>query len=234
MGEGGLEAAEVGKEIAEHAKHAGMHGGPRSRHDVIISVVEAALLAIVALLAAWSGYASAKWGTESRLTVAEASTTRNEASTAHLSALDVRLGDALMFNAWLGASATRNQEAMDIAARRFRPELKVAFDAWLATDPEHNPDAPPGPQAMPEYEQPDEEKSKALHAKAEKLSREGSEQGQNADDYVRTTVYLATVLFLIGISSHFPIKLARYGLIVIGVSILVFSIVQLLSFPRPV
>ncbi len=139
-----------------------------------------------------------------------------------------------MFNAWLGAGATGNQEAMDIATRRFRPELKVAFDAWLATDPDHNPDAPPGPQAMPEYEQPDEVKAKALHAKADRLANEGSDQGGNADDYVRTTVYLATVLFLIGISSHFPIKLARYGLIVVGVAILLFAIVQLLSFPRPV
>ncbi len=87
---------------------------------------------------------------------------------------------------------------------------------------------------MPEYEQPDEVKAKALNAKAELLAKEGSDQGGNADDYVRTTVYLATVLFLIGISSHFPIKAARYGLTVVGVAILLFAIVQLLSFPRPV
>lgn len=113
MGEGGLEASEVGKEIAEHAKHAGLHGGPRSRRDRVIGIVEA-------------------------------STARNESSTAHLTALDARIGDALVFNAWLGASATGNQEATDIAVRRFRPELKVAFDAGLATDPDHNPNAPAG------------------------------------------------------------------------------------------
>jgi hypothetical protein len=234
VGEGGLEAAEVGKEIAEHAKHAGLHGQPRSRRDTIISVVEAGLLAVVALLAAWSGYASAKWGTESRVTLAEASTARSEASTAHPSALDLRIGDALVFNAWLGASVTGDPDAMAITARRFRPELKVAFDAWMATNPDHNPDAPPGPQAMPEYQQPDAAKAKTLSVKAERLAKEGSDQGQTGDDYVRTTVYLASVLFIIGISSHFPIPLARYGLIVIGVAILIFSIVQLLSFPRPV
>lgn len=233
MGEGGLEASEVAKEIAEHAKHAGLHGGPRSRRDRIIGIVEAALLAVVALLAAWSGYASAKWATESRITIAEASTARNESSTAHLTALDVRIGDALIFNAWLGASATGNQEATDIAARRFRPELKVAFDAWLATDPEHNADAPPGPQAMPEYEQPELELSKRLNVKAERLFHEGEEQGSDADDYVRTTVYLATVLFMIGISSHFPVPAARFGLIIVGVAILLFSVTQLLSFPKP-
>ena len=233
MGEGGLEASEVGKEIAEHAKHAGLHGEPRSKRDRIIGIVEAALLAIVALLAAWSGYASAKWATESRLTIAEASTARNEGSTARLSAEDVRIGDTLIFNAWLGTSATGNQQATDIAVRRFRPELKVAFDAWQATDPDHNPNAPPGPQAMAEYQQPQLEQAKHLEAKAERLSHEGEEQGTDADNYVRTTVYLATVLFLIGISSHFPVPAARFGLIIIGVAILIFAVSQLLSFPRP-
>jgi hypothetical protein len=237
MGEGGLEASEVGKEIAEHAKHAGLHGehgGPRSRRDRIIGIVEAALLAIVALLAAWSGYASAKWATESRLTVAEASTARNAASTARLSAEDVRIGDALIFNAWLGASATGNQEATNIALRRFRPTLRVAFDAWQLTDPDHNPNAPPGPQAMEEYEQPQLEAAERLEAKADRLFHEGEGQGTDADNYVRITVFLATVLFLIGISSHFPVPAARFGLITVGVAILIFAVVQLLSFPRPV
>ncbi len=233
MGEGGLEASEVGKEIAEHAKHSGLHGQPRSRRDRVIGIVEAALLAIVALLAAWSGYASARWATESRLTVAEASTARNESSTAELTALDARIGDALVFNAWFGAHAAGDQQAEQLAEKRFRPDLEAAFQAWRATDPDNNPAAAPGPQAMPEYEQPELDEAKRLDAKAERLFQEGSDQGSDADDYVRTTVYLATVLFLIGISSHFPVPLARFGLIGVGMAILTFSVIQLLSFPKP-
>ena len=60
----GLSAAEVGKEIAEHRERS--HSGEGSRHDRIISIIEAVLLAVVAVLAAWSGFAAAKWGTESR------------------------------------------------------------------------------------------------------------------------------------------------------------------------
>ena len=138
-----------------------------------------------------------------------------------------------IFNAWLGASATGNQQATDLALRRFRPELRVAFDAWQATDPDHNPNAPPGPQAMAEYKQPQLEQAKKLEAKAERLSHEGEEQGTDADNYVRTTVYLATVLFLIGISSHFPVPVARFGLVTVGVAILIFAVSQLLSYPRP-
>ena len=43
---------------------------------------------------------------------------------------------------------------MAIAERRFRPEFAVAFDAWIATDPEHNPDAAKGPMYLDEYKTP--------------------------------------------------------------------------------
>jgi hypothetical protein len=56
----GLSASEVGKEISEHAKRA----DPHERRDQLISITEAILLSVVALLAAWSGYAASKWATE--------------------------------------------------------------------------------------------------------------------------------------------------------------------------
>ena len=72
---------EVGKEIAHHAKDTAA-GRSADRHDRILSIAEAVLLSIVALMAAWSGYAAAKWSTESRVKLAEASTLRSEANRA--------------------------------------------------------------------------------------------------------------------------------------------------------
>jgi hypothetical protein len=228
----GLGAGEVAKEISEHAQHSAAPGSP-SRRDRRISIIEAALLAVVALTAAWSGYASAKWSTESRLTVAEASTARNEANTADVEGLQIRTGDALTFNAWFTAHVAGDPEDEVVAQRRFRPEFQVAFDAWIATDPDHNPDAPKGPQAMPEYKEPETAKARALTAKAERLFEKGSDQGEDADRYVRITVYLATVLFLVGISTQFPIRGARYTLIGLGTVILLFSLTQLVQLPGP-
>lgn len=230
MGEAGLGPGELAKEISEHAKHP---SGNISRHDRRISIIEAGLLAIVALTAAWSGYASAKWSTESRLTVAQASTARNAANAADLEGLQYRVGDALTFNGWFTAHVAGDAEDEAVAARRMRPNFQAAFDAWLKTDPDHNPDAPAGPQMMPEYRQPQVAKAAALKARGERLFAQGSEEGQHGDDYVRITVYLATVLFLVGISTQFPIPAARYGLIVLGVGILAFSASQLLALPAP-
>lgn len=69
--------------------------------------------------------------------------------------------------------------------------------------------------------------------KGKRLSKEGSSQSESADDYVKTTVYLAAVLFLVGISTHFPVRSARYGLLVVGGVLLGFSIVQLVTLPKP-
>src|SRR4051812_50168289 len=66
----GLSPVEVGHEVAEHAKHAGSGGDGESRahagRDRGVSIAEAVLLSLVTLMAAWSGYAAAKWSTESR------------------------------------------------------------------------------------------------------------------------------------------------------------------------
>ena len=73
----GLSAQEVGKEIAGHAKP-NDGDDPHSGRDRLLSITEAILLSIVALMAAWSGYAAAKWSTESRVGLAEASTRKDE------------------------------------------------------------------------------------------------------------------------------------------------------------
>jgi hypothetical protein len=120
-----------------------------------------------------------------------------------------------------------------LAEHRFRPEFRVAFDAWRATKPESNPQAPPGPTYMPEYRQPELEEATQLDRQADGAFARGVTAGKRSDDYVRTTVFLATVLFLVGISTQFPLRGVRYGLVAVGTVLLVFSIVQLAQLPGP-
>ena len=116
---------------------------------------------------------------------------------------------------------------------RFTPNLDAAFRAWLATGPETNPAAPPGPTYMPEYHQPQKAKAAKLNAQATVDYAAGEKAGSNADDYVRTTVYLATVLFLAGIGSHFAYRAIRYGLAGVAGALLVVAIVLLATAPKP-
>jgi hypothetical protein len=105
----------------------------------------------------------------------------------------------------------------------------VAFDAWMATDPLHNPDALPGPTYMPQYRLADQ-------AKAEELDREavaaaGQHAGVVGDDYIRITVFLAAVLFLIGIGSTFKLHTIRNTLIGVGSLLLILATVLILRQP---
>ena len=184
-------------------------------------------------LAAYSGYASAKWGTESSLTLARASAARTSASRANTEAQTNHNFDGTPFDAWFSAFAAGNEPAMAIAEKRFRPEFEVAFTAWRATSPETNPNAPAGPTYMPEYKQPEKEQAVELDAKADELYAEGAKAGGTADDYVRTTVFLASVLLLVGISGHSRVRSARYGLVAVGAGILVLAVTLLLLAPKP-
>ena len=172
----GFSATEVGKEIGEHAKHTRGHGEGH-RHDRLISITEALLLSIVTIVAAWSGYSAAKWGTESSLKLAKASATRTKANRAFQQSLTFRAGDATTFNAWFAAYIAGSKNDARVAAKRFRPGYRVAFDAWMKTHPFTNPKAPPGPQSMPQYKPPGEALSKALDAQADELLRRGAEGG---------------------------------------------------------
>jgi hypothetical protein len=222
----GLAPSEVGKEIAEHAKQQA-----HERRERMLSIAEAVLLSLVALLAAWSGYAAAKWSTESRVSLAESSTARTKAARANLEAMELRNFDSSTFEAWFAAYTAGNEQAMELAERRFRPQFRVAFDAWRATRPETNPRAPRGPTYMPQYRQPQLRVGERLDAQAEEAFATGASAGKTADDYVRTTVFLAVVLFLVGISAHFPLRSARYGLISLAAVLLVVSLVRLAQLP---
>jgi len=227
----GLSPVEAGKGLKEHVELAEEE---REKHrNRTISIIEASLLAVVAVLAAYSGWAAAKWATESSLSLARANAARAEANAASLDALNSVNFDVTAFNAWFTAYVAGDQSAMAIAAKRFSPNLQFAFLAWLNTHPATNPNAPPGPTYMPEYQHPYQTQAAELNAQATAEYTAGEKAGGTSDSYVRTTVYLATVLFLAGLGGHFGYRAIRYGLAGVGMVILAVSIAILATSPRP-
>ena len=237
----GLSPAEVGKEIAEHREHAAHdehgaqddHPAQPARRDHIVSIIEAALLSVVALLAAWSGYSAAKWGTESSLSLARASAARAKANLDGIQAIQIRTLDSVSFNAAETAYAANDKRLFALDLRRLRPGYKPAVQAWLATHPLKNPKAPPDPSYMPQYVIPQEAQARTLNAQATATFTHGESAASTADKYVRLTVLLAAVLFLVGIGSRFPVHQGRYILVVIAGVLLVISVVQLGTLPGP-
>ena len=196
-----------------------------------MQICEAALLALVTITAAWAGYSAARWGTASRVQIAQSSTLRALANRDDLAALSLRNFDASTFNAWFIAFTLNSPQKEVIAERRFRPAFRVAFNAWLATDPLHNPNAAPGPTYMPQYKQPVQAQANALDNAASAKFQAGNQAGLTGDNYVRITVFLAAVLFLVGIASSFKLHGIRYALVTFGSVLLILSIVLILHQP---
>jgi hypothetical protein len=186
---------------------------------------------LVTIAAAWSGYAAAKWGTESSTELARSATLRNLATRADLTALSTRNFDSSTFNAWFTAYTLNDPQKQAVAERRFRPEFRVAFDAWMATDPFHNPRAAPGPTYVPQYKLADQGKADALDREAEAAAAAGNHAAVVGDEYVRITVFLAAVLFLVGIGSTFRLATVRYVLVVVGAVLLVLATVLIVLQP---
>ena len=102
----GLDPIEAGKKLHEHgesaheeARKGSSDDGENNRHSRIVQICEAVLLALVTITAAWAGYSAARWGTASRVDIAQSSTLRNLATREDLAAISLRNFDASTFNA---------------------------------------------------------------------------------------------------------------------------------------
>jgi hypothetical protein len=122
----------------------------QSRFEAI-EIIEAVILALVAVATAWSGYQAAQWAGKRAQQYSEASRLRVSAEGLATLAGQERIYDSDTFNSWLAAKLDGKEKATDFLERRFRDEYRVAFTAWLGTDPFNNTQAPPGPIFMPEY-----------------------------------------------------------------------------------
>src|SRR4051812_5834036 len=229
-----MSTTDAGQELAER-RHEAAHdsGHPRARHDRILHVTEAVMLSLVALVAAWSGYCAAAWDTRSSDLLTESSETTVSARAATEEGLQIQTLDAVAFDDVFAAYVAHDRPGYRLAIRRLRPEYRVAVTAWLAQRPLVNSNAPADPSLLPQYHVPEQAQGRALTRKAHLSFATARKAGDNSDKYVRITVILATVLFLIGISGHFPVRAARYALIGIGSVLITYSLVSLLGLPGP-
>ena len=207
--------------------------GDRSQSRVeVIEIIEAAILALVAVATAWSGYQAAKWAGNRAEQYAEASRLRVTAEGLATMAGQERIYDSDTFNSWLAAKLDGKSQAAEFFERRFRDEYRPAFAAWMKTDPFNNAQAPPGPIFMPDYHNANHEQFLGLNKQAVEMAEQGTKSGETGDNYVRITVLLATVLLITAIGQRFHFKAVRVVFMVLAFFLLCLPLVRLLMLPR--
>ncbi len=220
---------EFAHRIHEQAHSRGGHHGSREEW---LEILEAIVLAAVAVLTAWSGYQAARWDARSAASYAKASSTMVRSQELLTLAGQEHLYDITTFNSWLHAALRKEMGAADLLVRRFRPQFAVAFEAWRKTDPLENPKAPPGPSFMAEYRNEKTEKAQELARESSRLFEEGVSSREKGDEFVRVTVVLATVLLLTALSQRFRIRAPRVGLLGVAFAMLLVAIYWVVTFPR--
>jgi hypothetical protein len=204
----------------------------KRRWEEVVEIVEVLFLAIAAIATAWSGYQAAKGEGHQSVLYGQATTDQFHASVASNLGGQQLAADGAMFSAWLQAQADKNPQLAAVYIRRFSPDYRMAFAAWLKTDPFTNPAAPPGPGYMPQYRNTGLEEAKRLNAHAEATFEEGTAARETADKYVRLTVLFALVLFLVAMGQRFKVRGVRIAADAIAFGLLAYGLYSVFTLPH--
>jgi len=202
----------------------------RDGHDWF-EIVATVLLAVAAVATAWSSYQSTRWNGEASKSSGRTNALRIEAARSQGLAEAQTQVDIATFIEWVNATVTDNAELAGFFNERFRPEFRPAFDAWVATDPLTNPDAPPTPFAMPEYRLEATVEAERLDAEAAASAAIVLRNIQRAANYVLGVVLFAVALFFAGMSAKLKGRGARTFTLVTGCLIFIGTTAWIASFP---
>ena len=187
-----------------------------SRREKRMEIITVAILAFAALSTAWSGYQASLWDGIQSSNYTQASGSRTNAAQQRTEANQFRLADLSVFENYIDAVLEENEVVADFYFQRFRDEFRVGYDAWIALDPLNNPDAPPSPFAMPEYQLSQDAEAERLEARADELFQAGEDANTISDIYTLTTLLFAAVLFFAAMAERFEYFKAQVALLVIA------------------
>ncbi|MFM1960622.1 MAG: hypothetical protein RL588_2139 [Pseudomonadota bacterium] len=197
----------------------------RSRRLETISSI---MLAAAGVASAWATYQSSLWGGIQASSYATGSARVTEAARLELQAGQKAGLDTALYMAWLSAAAEDDRELMTFYERRFAPGFRKVFLEWRAQYPEElRGQVRRGPAVpLPRAEHPESRQAARLRQDADNLFQKANQANSTGDRYVASTVILALILFLLGISTVARSERQRRLLVILagglGVAVLVF------------
>ncbi|WP_411698537.1 hypothetical protein [Conyzicola sp.] len=191
-----------------------------------IDTVAVIILSTVAVLTAWCGFQSSKWGGEMSIAFSQASSARVTASDYASQARDARSNDQGIWEQWVLADARNDTQLVAYIEQRFSPEFALAFDAW-----NDNGRVDRGPFVRPEYVPPGTVESQRLNDRADDRFNAALTENARGDNYSLLTVLFALVLFLAAMSQRDIQRTGRFILIGAAVAFAVLGLALLATFP---
>jgi hypothetical protein len=190
------------------------------------------LLSVTAIMTAWTGFQSSKWGGAMSISFAQASTARIEAARFEGDANRKQTIQVSLFTQWLQAYQAQDSTLTDFLETRFPEPLARAFPVWLAEQPLKNPKAAPTPFQLDEYAIPELEQSAEADARADAKYQQALRNNQRGDNYTILTVAFASVLFFTAMATRMRRRRTQWVLLAIAAVGFVATSAFLASFPK--
>jgi hypothetical protein len=194
-------------------------------------LVATVLLAVAAVATAWSGYQATRWNGEQTKASSRTNAIRIDAARAQGLSEAQKEVDVATFIQWVDAYAHRETELTTFYERRFRAEFKPAFQAWRATEPLTNPNAPLTPFVMPQYRLAAEADAERLDAEAEVSAAQVRRNIQRASNYVLGVVLFSVSLFFAGMSTKLTTPRLQTLALATGCVVFLGTLVWIASSP---
>src|SRR5207247_3773465 len=113
----------------------------------------------------------------------------------------------------------------------FAPDVKKAYEAWLAQNPFENPAADPHPFVPKLYQVRGTAEAAEARTAATQQVTESRRAGTFSGQYLANTVLFATVLFFAGTAGKFEAPRVRLYSAAFGVAVFVFAVSRMLLMP---
>lgn len=200
------------------------------RLRVSSKIAFAAVLSSAALGSAWASQQTRLWGGVQSESYAEATALRAASSRAHARA-DARLAiEVGLFSQWLNAQVTNRDELAEAYRRRFPPQFRQRFEAWLALNPLHSASAPSSPFELPQSEA-EAVRASELEARSEASFQRAQQATEFGDRFGQVNVIFASTMFIAGMGNQFGGRQLRVALLVLGLLTLSIGFWRLLQLP---
>lgn len=189
------------------------------------------LLGLAAVGAGWSAYQAARWSSDQTFTLDRAWVARRKAATLQNRAYLARVLQVELFVDYLRAMRGNDSAFANFLLARFPPPLKAVTEAWLATKPLKNPQAPSSPFVMKQYQLPEEPEAMRLEEQGNTITGEARRENQISDQYVLLTVPFAIVSLFSGLSSVFESPGVRKAVLAAALAVFVGAVVVIATMP---
>src|SRR5207249_4010588 len=131
----------------------------------------------------------------------------------------------------LAAQQAGNEKLVNFYAQRFPPDVRKAYDAWLAQKPFEYSNADQHPFVPTLYEPRGTREAAELNTKTASILKKALSAGNVSGQYLANTVLFATVLFFASASGKFEQRRVRAVAFAFAAAVFAFALVRTAMLP---